>query len=78
MAAILDLSFESVGLSVQVKKRKTNFQDDGHGCHLGFPIWMILAIFYYKHPSPHPIPPPMFPTEFQVNWYLNSGEEAKN
>ena len=36
------LSFESIGLSVQKKKGKIDFQD---GCHLGFPIGMILAIF---------------------------------
>ena len=34
-------SFESIGLSVQKKKRKIDFQD---GCHLGFPIGTILAI----------------------------------
>ena len=37
---------ESVGLSVQEKKQKINFQDSCHGGHLGFPIGMILAIFY--------------------------------
>ena len=35
-------SFESIGLSVQKKKGKIDFQD-GH--HLGFPIVTILAIF---------------------------------
>ena len=39
------LSFESVGLLVQ-KKRKKDFQDGGHGSHLGFLFGMILAIFY--------------------------------
>ena len=52
MAAILDfrsawfylfLIYESVGLSAQEKKRKIDFQDGGHGGHLGFPIGMILA-----------------------------------
>ena len=38
-------SFESTGLSVQEKKRKIEFQDGGHGGHLGFPIGTILAIF---------------------------------
>ena len=33
---------ESIGLSVQEKKRKIDFQDGGH---LGFPIGTILAIF---------------------------------
>ena len=36
---------ESIGLSVQEKKRKIDFQDGCHGGHLGFPIGMILAIF---------------------------------
>ena len=36
---------ESIGLSVQEKKRKIDFQDGGHGGHLGFPIGTILAIF---------------------------------
>ena len=35
-------SFESIGLSVQEKKRKIDFQD---GRHLGFPVRTILAIF---------------------------------
>ena len=35
-------SFESIGISVQKKKGKIDFQD-GH--HHGFPIGMILAIF---------------------------------
>ena len=34
-------SLESIGLSVQEKKRKIDFQDGGHG----FPIGTILAIF---------------------------------
>ena len=38
-------SLESTGLSVQEKKRKIDFQDGGHGGHLGFPIGTILAIF---------------------------------
>ena len=39
-------SFESIGLSVQNKKGKIDFQDDHH---LGFPIGTSLAIFYiYK------------------------------
>ena len=35
-------SLESIGLSVQEKKRKIDFQDGGHH---GFPIGTILAIF---------------------------------
>ena len=38
-------SLESIGLSVQEKKQKIDFQDGGHGGHLGFPIGMILAYF---------------------------------
>ena len=38
-------SFESIGLSVQEKKRKMHYQDDGRCGHLGFPIETILAIF---------------------------------
>ena len=38
-------SFESVGLSVQEKKFKINFQDGGHGGHLGFTIRTILCNF---------------------------------
>ena len=36
---------ESIGISVQEKKRKIDFQDGGYGDHLGFPIGTILAIF---------------------------------
>ena len=41
-------SFVSIGLSVQEKKRKIDFQDGHHihhGGHLGFPIGTILAPF---------------------------------
>ena len=30
-------------------KRKIDFQDARHGGHLGFPIWMILAMFELRH-----------------------------
>ena len=56
-----------MGLSVQEKKQKIDFQDGGH---LGFPIRMILATFDL------PVTP-MLPTKFQVNWPLGS-EEVKN
>ena len=59
------------GLSVQEKKRKIDFQDGGHGGHLGFPIGMILAIFDLQIT-------PVLPTRFAINWPLGSGEEAKN
>ena len=41
------LSFKSIGLSVQKKKQKINFQD---GDNLGFPIGTILAFSIYKSP----------------------------
>ena len=60
--------FQSIGLSVQEKKRKIDFQD---GRHLEFLVRMILAIFYLQVI-------PMLPTNFQVYWPFGSGEEAKN
>ena len=59
---------ESIGLSVQEKKRKTDFQDGGH---LGIPIGTILAISDLQDT-------PMLPSKFGVNWPFGSGEEAKN
>ena len=44
-------SLEAIGLLVQDKKRKIDFQDGGHGGHLGFPIGMILAIFDLQLPQ---------------------------
>ena len=52
---------ESTGLSVQEKKRKIDFQDGGHGGHLGFPIGRILAIFDLQVTL-------MVPSKFGVNW----------
>ena len=63
-------SLESTGLSVQEKKRKIDFQDGFHGCHLGFPIGMILAIFDVPVTT-------ILPIKFGVNWPFGSGE-AKN
>ena len=63
-------SLESIGLSVQEKKQKIDFQDGCHGSHLGFLIGTILAIFDLQVT-------PMLPTMFAVNWLLGS-EEAKN
>ena len=59
------------GVNWQDKKRKTDFQDGGHGGHLGIPTGMILAIFDLQVNL-------MFPTKFPVNWHLRLGEEAKN
>ena len=64
-------SLEAIGLSVQEKKRKIDFQDDGHDGHLGFPIGTILATFDL-------LVTPMLPSKFGVNWPFGSGEEAKN
>ena len=64
-------SLESIGLSVQEKQRKIDFQDGGHGSHLGFPIGTILAIFDLQVTL-------MLPSKFGVNWPFSSGEEAKN
>ena len=64
-------SLESVGLLVQEKKLKIDFQGDGHGSHLEFPIGTILAIFDL-HVNP------MLLSKFGVNWPFGSGEEAKN
>ena len=61
-------SLESIGLSVQEKKRKIDFQDGGH---LGFLINKILASFDLQVT-------PMLPSKFGVNWPFGSGEEAKN
>ena len=43
-------SFKTIGLLFQEKKRKIDFQDGGHGDHLGFPIRIIFAIHHYKSP----------------------------
>ena len=61
-------SLESIGLSVQEKKRKIDFQDGGHGGHLGYMIGTILAIFDLQDT-------PMLPSKFGVNWPFGSGEE---
>ena len=63
-------TLESIGLSIQEKKRKIDFQDGGHGGHLGFPIGMILAIFNLQVIL-------VLPSKFGVNWPFSSGE-AKN
>ena len=59
---------ESIGLSVQEKKRKIDFQ---YGGHLGFPISRILAIFDLQVT-------PMPPSKFGVNWPFGSWERAKH
>ena len=73
MAATLDFlaSLESISILVQEKKRKIDFQDGGHGGHLGFPIGTILAIFDLQVTL-------MLPSKFGVNWPFGSGGEAKS
>ena len=51
--------------------KKIDFQDGLIGCHLGFPIETILAVFDLQVTL-------MLPTKFRVNWPFTSGEEAKN
>ena len=60
-------SFQSIGLLVQEKKRKIDFQDGHHGGNLGFPIGNILAISDLQVTL-------MILTKFQVNWPFGSGE----
>ena len=60
---------ESIGLSIQEKKQKIDFQDGCHGGHLRFPISTILAIFDLQVTL-------MLPSKFGVNWPFDSGEEA--
>ena len=67
VTSILPMNFESIALSVQEKKFKTDFQD---GCNLGFPIAMTWAIFYLQGT-------PMLPTKFRVSWPFSS-EEGRN
>ena len=55
---MLPTKFQSVGLSVQEKKWKIDFQDGRHGGHLGFPFGTILAIFDLQVT-------PMLPSKFQ-------------
>ena len=50
---------ESIGLSVQEKKLNIDFQDGGHGGHLGFLIRTILATFDLQVNL-------MLPTKFRV------------
>ena len=63
-------SFKSVGVLVQEKKRKIDFQDSSHCGRLGFPIGMILAIIDLQVT-------PMLPTKSQVNWLFGSGEKNR-
>ena len=64
-------SFKPIGLLVQEKKWKIDFQDCGHSSQFGFLIEMILAIFHLQVST-------MLPIMFQVNGPFSSGEEANN
>ena len=50
---------------------KIDFQDGGHGGHLGFPTGKILAIFDLQVTL-------MVPSKFGVIWPFGSEEETKN
>ena len=65
------LRFELIGLSIQEKKRKIDFQDGHHGSQLGFPIRTFFFIFDLQVT-------PKLPTLVPVNWPFGSGEEANN
>ena len=46
------MNFDSIALSVQEKKFKTDFQDGRYSRNLGFPIATIRAIFFStNHPD---------------------------
>ena len=68
VSPIFPSKFESVGLLVQEKKRKIDFED---GDHVGFPIKTILAIFDLQVTK-------ILPTKFQVSWLFNSGDEGQS
>ena len=65
---LLPMNFESIALSVQEKKFKTDFQDGRYSRNLGFPIATIWAIFDLQVT-------PVLPTKFRVNWHFSSEEE---
>ena len=48
------------------EQSRYNFDDGGRGGHLGFPIWIILAIFDSHHD---------LSTKFPINWTFGSGED---
>ena len=60
-----------MGLSVQEKKFKIDFQDGNCGSHLVFPIGIILAIFDLQVIL-------MLSAKFQINLPFGSREEAQN
>ena len=71
VTSILPMNFKSIGLLVQGKKLKTDFQDGHHSRNLRFPIATIWAIFNLQVTL-------MLPTKFRVNWPFSSEEVKKN
>ena len=63
-------NFESIGLSVQENKFKTDFQSGGYGGHL-----RLLKQFCYIFNLQVALIPP---TKFPVEWPFNSKEEVQN
>ena len=64
-------SFESMGLSAQEKKPKTDFQNCSPCSQLAFLIGKSLANFDLQVT-------PILPIKFWVNWTLGSGKEVYN
>ena len=64
-------SFQSIGLSVQEKTSKIDFQDGDCSSHIGFPIRTILAISDLQVSQ-------IFPTKFQVDWHFGSAKDVQN
>ena len=67
VTSILPMNFESIALSVQEKKFKTDFQDGRYSRNLGFPNAMIWAIFDLQVTA-----------KFRVNLPFSSEEEGGN
>ena len=63
-------SFKSIGILIQEKKFKIDFQDGGYSGHLRYSIGTILAFLYQQLTL-------ILPTKFQVNCSLRSREEVQ-
>ena len=63
--------FQPIGLLVQEKKFKIEFQEGNSGSHLEFPVRIFLAIFNLQAIQ-------ILPIKFGVNSPYNSGIEAQN
>ena len=62
-------TIKSTGLSVQEQKFKIDFQDGGHGSHLGFLTETVLAIFDLQVAL-------VLHIKFLVNWSFDSGKKS--